>query len=152
MEWRKNYEKSFELISKAAEQGYPYAMFRVGLYMEKGVLGEVKPERGLLPGIQRQLKRTIMMRSLLWDVAIEKVSERKKTGIGALEWFSKGAEKNEARCLTELGMAYENGNGVEENPQKAVEYMMKAAEQDYGYAQFKMGRLLFLRLRSLSGR
>ena len=52
----------------------------------------------------------------------------------ALEWFSKGAEKNEARCLTELGMAYENGNGVEENPQKAVEYMMKAAEQDYGYA------------------
>ena len=47
---------------------------------------------------------------------------------------SKGAEKNEARCLTELGMAYENGNGVEENPQKAVEYMMKAAEQDYGYA------------------
>lgn len=31
----KNYEKSFELISKAAEQGYPYAMFRVGLYMER---------------------------------------------------------------------------------------------------------------------
>ena len=40
-------------------------------------------------------------------------------------------------------MAYENGNGVEENPQKAVEYMMKAAEQDYGYAQFKMGDYYF---------
>ena len=89
---------------------------------------------------------------MLWDVAIEKVSERKKTGDRALEWFSKGAEKNEARCLTELGMAYENGNGVEENPQKAVEYMMKAAEQDYGYAQFKMGDYYFFGLRSLSGR
>ena len=53
----------------------------------------------------------------------------------ALEWFGKGAEKEESRCRTELGLAYENGNGVEENPQKAVEYMMKAAEQDYGYAQ-----------------
>ena len=48
-----------------------------------------------------------------------------KQGIGteedwdkALEWFGKGAEKNESRCLTELGLAYENGNGVEENPQK----------------------------------
>ena len=50
-----------------------------------------------------------------------------------------GVEKNEARCLTELGLAYENGNGVEENPQKAVEYMTQAAEQNYGYAQFKMG-------------
>ena len=37
-------------------------------------------------------------------------------------------------CIRDRGMAYENGNGVEENPQKAVEYMMKAAEQDYGYA------------------
>ena len=55
----------------------------------------------------------------------------------------KGAEKNESRCLTELGLAYENGNGVEENPQKAVEYMTRAAEQDYGYAQFKMGDYYF---------
>ena len=31
----KNYEKAFELISRAAGQGYPYAMFRSGLYMEK---------------------------------------------------------------------------------------------------------------------
>ena len=37
-------EDFFELISRAAGQGYPYAMFRSGLYMEKGVLGEAKPE------------------------------------------------------------------------------------------------------------
>ena len=37
-----------------------------------------------------------------------------KEGIGtaedwdkALEWFGKGAEKEESRCLTELGLAYE---------------------------------------------
>ena len=43
-----------------------------------------------------------------------------KQGIGteedwdkALEWFGKGAEKNESRCLTELGLAYENGNRIQ---------------------------------------
>ena len=32
MEWRRIMKKSFELISKAAEQGYPYAMSPCSLY------------------------------------------------------------------------------------------------------------------------
>ena len=40
----RSYEKAFELCEKAAQEGYPYAMFRVGLYLEKAVLGEAKPE------------------------------------------------------------------------------------------------------------
>ena len=110
--------------------------------MEKGVLGEAKPEEAFAWYTKAAEADD--------NDAIFALGRCYKEGIGtaedwdkALEWFSKGAEKNEARCLTELGMAYENGNGVEENPQKAVEYMMKAAEQDYGYAQFKMGDYYF---------
>lgn len=42
-----------------------------------------------------------------------------------------------------MGLAYEYGSGIEENPHQAVEYMTKAAEQNYGYAQFKMGDYFF---------
>lgn len=147
----RSYEKAFELCEKAAQEGYPYAMFRVGLYLEKAVLGEAKPEEAFAWYTKAAMADE--------NEGIFALGRCYKQGIGteedwdkALEWFGKGAEKNESRCLTELGLAYENGNGVEENPQKAVEYMTRAAEQDYGYAQFKNGRLLFLRVRSLFGR
>ena len=110
--------------------------------MEKGVLGEAKPEEAFAWYTKAAEADD--------NDAIFALGRCYKEGIGtaedwdkALEWFGKGAEKEESRCLTELGLAYENGNGVEENPQKAVEYMMKAAEQDYGYAQFKMGDYYF---------
>ena len=88
----KNYEKSFELISKAAEQGYPYAMFRVGLYMEKGVLGEVKPEEAFA-WYTKAAEADDNDAIFALGRCIEKVSERKKTGIGHSNGLVKGRKR-----------------------------------------------------------
>ena len=82
--------------------------------MEKGVLGEAKPEEAFAWYTKAAEADD--------NDAIFALGRCYKEGIGtaedwdkALEWFGKGAEKEESRCLTELGLAYENGNGVEEN-------------------------------------
>ena len=118
----RSYEKAFELCEKAAQEGYPYAMFRVGLYLEKAVLGEAKPEEAFAWYTKAAMADE--------NEGIFALGRCYKQGIGteedwdkALEWFGKGAEKNESRCLTE--------------------FMTRAAEQDYGYAQFKMGDYYF---------
>lgn len=129
--------ESFRLAPKAAGQEYPYAMYRVGLYLDR-VIGEPRPEEAFAWYAKAAERGD--------GDAIFALGRCYKNGIGteenpdkALEWFTKGAENNEPRCLTEMGLAYEYGSGIEENPHQAVEYMTKAAEQNYGYAQFKMG-------------
>ena len=110
--------------------------------MEKGVLGEQNRKRRSL-GILKAAEADD-------NDAIFALGRCYKEGIGTAEDWDKALRmvrqrsgEGRVRCLTRAGRAYENGNGVEENPQKAVEYMMKAAEQDYGYAQFKMGDYYF---------
>jgi len=39
-----SYERAFDLLQKAAGQEYAYAMYRVGLYSDRGVIGEPWPE------------------------------------------------------------------------------------------------------------
>lgn len=137
-EGAQNYRQAFELFSKAAEQEYPYGMYRVGYYLSEGILEDARPEEGAAWYIKA---------AEAGDAdAMYAIGRCYKNGYGveedldkALEWFHKGAEQEHASCITELGLAYEYGYGVEENPHKAIEFMNKAAEMDYAYAQYKMG-------------
>ena len=52
---------------------------------------------------------------------------------------SKAAEQSEISAQTNLGWCYYNGNGVEQDFTKAVEWYQKAAEQGEISAQTKMG-------------
>ena len=49
------------------------------------------------------------------------------------------AEKGNAEAQFELGTAYYNGDGMEQNYEKAFEWYTKAAEQGMAEAQFKLG-------------
>ena len=138
----RNYEQAFELFSKAAEQEYPYGMYRTGFYLSEGILGEAKPEEGFawyLKAAEAGDTDAMFAVGRCYKNAVGVEEDPDK----ALEWYHKGEENNEPRCITELGLAYENGYGVEENPHKAVEYMTRAAETNYAYAQFKMGDYYF---------
>ena len=47
----------------------------------------------------------------------------------AIEWYEKAAEQGDAEAQYNLGVMYENGQGVDVNYKKAIEWYEKAAEQ-----------------------
>lgn len=83
-------------------------------------------------------------RDILWN---SKINERldnpteedwrnleKMNGYGelALKWFLQGADRGDARCLTQIGRAYNLGRyGLEKNDATAYSYFMQALEDDW---------------------
>ena len=57
----------------------------------------------------------------------------------AVEWWTKAAEQGDATAQYNLGVCYENGDGVEKDSQKAVKWYKKAAEQGHADAQCNLG-------------
>ena len=51
------------------------------------------------------------------------------------------AEKGDPRCRYSMGVLYENGFGVEKNPQQAAAWYLKAAEQGNSDAQYNLGAM-----------
>ncbi|HBU59870.1 MAG TPA: hypothetical protein DEB48_08525, partial [Verrucomicrobiales bacterium] len=57
----------------------------------------------------------------------------------AVYWFTKAAKQGNSGAQCNLGLMYENGEGVEENDKIAVNWFRKAAVQGESMAQFNMG-------------
>ena len=53
----------------------------------------------------------------------------------AVEWFRKAADQNCHEAFYELGVCYENGEGVEQDFDKAIEWYRKAADGGFDRAQ-----------------
>jgi len=53
------------------------------------------------------------------------------------------AEKGLAEAQYSLGVCYERGDGVTQNPEKAVYWYRKAAQQNYAQAQYNLGVCLY---------
>jgi TPR repeat protein len=58
---------------------------------------------------------------------------------GALELFTKAADQGHAQAQYNLGVMYENGQGVEQDFKEAVKWYQKAADQGLAYAQYNLG-------------
>ena len=57
----------------------------------------------------------------------------------AVQWYSKAAEQGFAEAQYNLGVCYENGQGVAQNYAEAVQWYRKAAEQGDANAQYNLG-------------
>ena len=57
----------------------------------------------------------------------------------AAEWFTSAAEQGLPESQYNLGILYYDGNGVEKSRDKAREYLVQAAEQDYQKAIDSLG-------------
>ena len=80
------------------------------------------------------------------DAIIEKASRlyanpeaTEKDYEDAVKYFKKAAQKGNAEGQYHLGFAYLQGLGIEANPQKAYEYFVLSAEQNYIEAEFCAG-------------
>ncbi|MDO1935179.1 tetratricopeptide repeat protein, partial [Escherichia coli] len=56
----------------------------------------------------------------------------------SLPAIEKSAEGGNAASQYQLGVKYENGEGVEQDAQKALEWYIKAAEQGHAEAQLNL--------------
>ena len=61
----------------------------------------------------------------------------------AIKTFKKLAKEGDARSLFNLGVMYENGNGVPKNPSEAFNSYKKAAERELGDAENALGNIYY---------
>lgn len=134
-----DYQKAFDLYQQAAENNYPYANTKMAVYYEDGILGEantaeafknyqIAAEAGLSDAMYH------LGRYYKYAVGVPENPEE------ALKLFNQAAEANSAPGLTELAISYEQEyGGLEFDAAKIIEYMSKAAEMGYTYAQYKLG-------------
>lgn len=61
----------------------------------------------------------------------------------AVYWTTKAAELGDADAAYSLGIAYANGFGVRYDPEKAFEYISRAAEQEIIGARVVLGKMYF---------
>ena len=57
----------------------------------------------------------------------------------AVKWYRKAAEQGHESAQFNLGVMYDNGEGVTEDDAEAVKWYRKAAEQGYDSAQYNLG-------------
>ena len=62
-----------------------------------------------------------------------------------MKWYTKAANQGnaEAQAQANLGLKYDNGEGVPENNKTAVKWYTLAAEQGYAMAQGNLGNMYF---------
>ena len=64
----------------------------------------------------------------------------------AIEWLRKAAEQSSSKAQNLLGIAYEQGAGVQQSYAEALAWYMKAANRGYADAQGNVGRMFDLGL------
>ena len=113
-----NFRKAEEIFRKYAEHGYKDAQFCLGLLLERGY----EREAAVWPKWKRDKDRMGKWRE-------------------SVDWYRKAAEQGDARAMRALGMAYYEGERVEQDYGKAAEWSKKAAELGDFAAQRNLGYL-----------
>lgn len=135
----KDYQKAYDLFKAAAENGYTYAYNKIGYYEEDGILGEKNLEKAF-DAFQKAAQGDYLE-------GVYNVGRSYKYAIGvvenpelAIENYQKAAEYSYGDALIELALSYEaEYGGLEFDAQKAMDYMKRAADQGYYFAQYKVG-------------
>lgn len=134
----KDLQKAFDLFKEAADKNYPYANTRLAVYYEDALLGE------------ENLTEAYNQFCIAADAGIPDAIYHKgrynKYAVGipenpveALKLFEQAAEAGSPAGMVEMALAYETEyGGTEFDAQKAMEYMTRAAEMNYPYAQYKV--------------
>lgn len=121
-------ETAFGYFQQAVETGHPFAHFMLGLCFWQGD-GTEQDKTEALKHFQLSADAGVPM-------GMHFLGECHAEGIGgvevdlekAVEWYQKGAELGDPGCLAELGDCLEFGNGIDANPQLALECYQGAFE------------------------
>lgn len=129
----KNLERAMRLYEKAAAANEPYALFKMGQYIEEG---KVLPKR-----LKEAFSYYSKSAELGYDHAIPAIGRCYLMGIGvtkdiskALEYFTAGAEKEIPESNYWIGVMYIDGH-LEDDVEKAKYHLKLAADGGFQKAQ-----------------
>jgi TPR repeat protein/LysM repeat protein len=137
----RDFVEAFKWYSRAAEQGFPQALFNLGLAFELG--------RGVPAEAGVAFKYYLRAAEKGYATAQFNVANMYSTGRGvpqdsfeAVLWYRQAAEQKLAEAQFNLGLAYESGNGVTKDEALAAQWYESAAAQNFPLAQYNLGILL----------
>lgn len=139
----KDYKKAFDLYEQAAAHGYPYANLKMAYYYEDALVGEEDFTKALenfkIASEGGNAEATYNVgRYYRYAVGIPENPQE------AIRNFMQASEAGNGQAMIEMALVYEyEYGGYGFDAQKATEYMTKAAEQGYSYAQYKVGYYLY---------
>ena len=138
-----DYEEAVECLRAGAEGGNTLAMNELGNCYANG-RGVERDYAEAAKWYKLALENgdsTMVLCNLAELYAAGKGVER--DGQEALRLYGKAIERGETRAYANLAWCYEYGEGVEADRGKALELYRVSAEEDYGYADWRIGDILY---------
>ena len=133
-------KKAYEQIRKAADEGNAIALYMMAAYFSKGYGVQPINEQKAIAYFKKSYEAGYPVAgydvaSSLPDGSPEQDEIRNNAKDNILELANEG----DACAQNNLGLMYQNGRGVEQSDEKAVEWFLKAAEQGDADAQYELG-------------
>ena len=139
----RNCPEAVKWYLKAAEQGYEDSQAELGEIYDEGRPGipqdneeAIKWYSKVANNPKSHLKST-QIASILHNMGT--IYYEKQDYPEALKWYRKAAELGYVGSQNNLGIMYENGQGVVKDEVEAIKWYRKAAEQGSDIAQFNLG-------------
>lgn len=135
----KSNRKAVYWLEKAAQQGDPIALYRMGcfykgLYREKKAMSYLHKSaaQGNCESLFKlgELYLHFQVRGIKYEASIAK----------GIEFLQKAAEKDYSEAQYALGQAYAIGLGVDQSSEKAFAWYLRAAQNDHVEAQAELGK------------
>ncbi len=134
-----NPEKAFSIIREYADKGNGMALYLMGAYYHNGYNAVICGRDKGIEYYRKALQAGYAPAA--WVCCLYESDEQRKNDL-----LNQWAEKNralaqEGDCVAQytLGYMYQNGQGVEQSNETAVEWYRKAADQGYAAAQTNLG-------------
>lgn len=129
-----NYKKAYKYLSKAASKGNENALESLGdMYYFGFYVDEDKNKAFKL------YKESIEKGNTDLYYKLGKIYEDEEKYKTAIKYYKKGHENNDTRATQKLGVIYYNGEIIEKNVKKSLEYMEIAAKGRAPHALYVMG-------------
>jgi len=132
-----NWNKSYEILSRAAEKGNKLAYSALGAYYAWGINVEQDIDEGI-----RRLSLSgdsALTLGILGDIYKEVKGDYKK----ALDCYTKLVHMNKKNGFTGLGSLYAYGLGVAQDYKKAFDYYNQAAALGDSSAEYEIGNMYY---------
>ena len=133
-------KKAYEQIRKAADEGNAIALYMMAAYFSKGYGVQPINEQKAIAYFKKSYEAGYPVAG--YDVAAslpDGSPEQDEIRNNAKDNILELANEGDACAQNNLGLMYQNGRGVEQSDEKAVEWFLKAAEQGFARAQNNLG-------------
>ncbi len=149
-EVEKDYKQAFDWISKSADKGNVNAQNKLGDLYFYGIGTNKDYKKAFYYYTKSAEQDNDQAENSLANMYYTGYEGIDRSYTSALEWFQKSADKNNPDSIYSLGIMHENGEGVNKDYVKSVDFYKKAfdlykisAENGDSNAEFKLGEMYF---------